>query len=198
MTFLKGQSNFQTNYIRTTASASTPSYLANRTKNGDANNAIITEILNEYNFIGLVEKLDESLVVLRLLLNLDAKDILYLPAKQMGSFAVISDKECRYIYPKFTTPQVDSYLKGEQWQEENELDYALIGAVERSLYATIDMIGHEKYEKALEEHYELLAKVHEKCFDKDLYPCSEEGRRQRGSSCYWNDIGCGHECIDKL
>ena len=33
---------------------------------------IVQAILNEYNFVGLVERLDESLVVLRLLLGLDA------------------------------------------------------------------------------------------------------------------------------
>ena len=42
---------------------------------------IVHDILNEYDFIRLVEQLDESLVILRLLLRLNTGDVLYLSSK---------------------------------------------------------------------------------------------------------------------
>jgi len=43
-------------------------------------------ILDDYDFIGITERLDESLVVLQLLLGLETQDILYLSSKYSESF----------------------------------------------------------------------------------------------------------------
>ena len=190
--YLHSQTNFQSDYIRNLEQLE---YSPDTTTVNETETAVA--ILQEYDFVGLVEHLDESLVIMRLLLGLDAKEIIYLPSKQMGSFAVQSKEECVRIPKKFTTPKVDAYLASDEWQNENELDYALIAATKRSLQATIQSIGQKIFEEALAEHKELLSKAQMECIDDSTYPCSEEGLRQTGT-CYWNDIGCGHKCIANL
>jgi len=197
--FLKGQKNFQAKYISTLA---IPEKNVNGTKNQNMNvNKTAIKILQEYNFVGLVEMLDESLVVMRLLLDLDPKDIIYLPSKQMGAYALGSyDGECSHIYKKFTTPKVDEFLGSEEWEKDNELDYALVEVTKRSIFATIQTIGEETFQNALKEHKALLQQAKDTCINEFTYPCTEEGERipNQKTSCYWNDIGCGHECIDNL
>mmetsp|Transcript_32983 Transcript_32983/g.75980 ORF Transcript_32983/g.75980 Transcript_32983/m.75980 type:complete len:324 (-) Transcript_32983:405-1376(-) len=43
-------------------------------------------ILNDYDFVGITERMDESLVALQMLLRLNVTDILYLSAKTRGGF----------------------------------------------------------------------------------------------------------------
>ena len=185
---LQQVNNYQTNYIRTKESFNYSS-----TENIDK---LSLSLLKEYDFVGLVEYLDESLVVLRLLLGLDPKDIIYLPAKQMGSYMVLNPNECARIYPKYTTPKVEKYLASDAWKEKNKMDYALVEAAKRSLQATIQSIGQRRFLEAFHLHERLLAEARKKCMQNGTYPCSEEGERQN-DTCYWNDIGCGHDCIAK-
>ena len=164
------------------------------TKGKDVDDSV-SKILNAYNFIGLTERLDESLVLLRLLLGLNAEDILYVPSKVGGSFAKSGDK-CVYIQEKITTPAVDEYLNSEEWYKRNELDYALYAAVNRSIDATIQNIGKENFYEALNEHLRLMEKVKSQCIAESVFPCSVEGVVQHNTNCYWYDIGCGYDCID--
>ena len=157
----------------------------------------VSKILNTYNFIGLTERLDESLVLLRLLLGLDAKDILYVPSKVGGSFARLGDK-CVYIQKKITTPAVDKYLNSEEWYKRNELDYALYAAVNRSIDVTIQSVGKERFDEALSEHLTLMKKVKSHCIAESIFPCSVEGVVQHNHNCYWSDIGCGYDCVDRI
>ena len=52
-------------------------YLIPEIKEDNENEDIIQNMLDSYDFIGLTERLDESLVALRFILNLNADDILY-------------------------------------------------------------------------------------------------------------------------
>ena len=47
---------------------------------------IVKDIMNDYDFLILVERYDESLVAMQLLLGLETSDILYLPSRHAGSF----------------------------------------------------------------------------------------------------------------
>ena len=158
----------------------------------------ISKILNAYNFIGLVERLDESLVLLRLLLGLNAEDILYVPSKVGGSFAKLGDK-CVFIQKKITTPAVDKYLTSDEWYTKNKLDYELYAAVNRSIDSTIEnIIGRERFEDALSEHLKLMEVVKSTCISESIFPCSAEGIVQSNTNCYWYDIGCGYNCVDRV
>ena len=51
-----------------------------------AGEAQIDKILDNYDFIGVTDRFDESLVVLQLLLGLETSDILYLSSKKSGNY----------------------------------------------------------------------------------------------------------------
>lgn len=155
---------------------------------------MVEDILHDYDFIGLVERFDESLVIMRLLLGLDAKDILYVSGKKSGSYSRFGEK-CKFVPHHYKTPEVEDYLESEEWKEKSKVDYALIEALESSYEATINSIGRKKFEKALKEHKKLLKKIELKC--NDVYKCSDTGEPKQGD-CLWGDIGCGNKCINLL
>ena len=47
---------------------------------------VVADILDDYNFIGTVRRLDESLILLGFLLGLNAADLLYLSSKTNGGY----------------------------------------------------------------------------------------------------------------
>ena len=106
---------------------------------------LANQIMTDYNFIGLTERLDESLVLLTMLLGVPVTDALYLSAKKHGSY----DEFCNYIKPSFVTQAVQSYLDGPQWKHKMAVEYALYQAVNQSLDRTIDSLGRDKFQHRL-------------------------------------------------
>ena len=89
------------------------------------------------------------------------------------------------------------------WRANNYGDFLLHEAANQSLDMTIERIGRERFEMELKEFRRRLALVHEQCTLKGrvILPCSDEGVKQRKASklnCYFEDIGCGHKCIDEV
>jgi Sulfotransferase family len=64
------------------------------------------EIYQHYDFIGITERMDESAVVLMMLLNLTIADILYLSTKSSGGYDDARNglANCTYIQPTMITP----------------------------------------------------------------------------------------------
>jgi len=158
----------------------------------------VREMLSEYDFVGVVERMDESLVALRLLLRLNASDIAYVSAKQHGGF----DDLCRRIVPSFVSESTRTFLASDEWRARQAADYTLYAAANQSLDATIERIGRARFDKAMAEHRRLLRLVAEaKCAETAVFPCSSTGRRQRRAAakdCYMNDSGCGYRCLDRV
>jgi len=159
---------------------------------------IIERVLRELDFIGILERLDESLVVLQLLLGLKTSDILYLNAKQSGGFD--HHNNCSSIPKAVVTPEVKDYLSSDEWKENNKADYLLYDLVNQSMDMTIQYIGRSKFEKALKIFSQAKALVDLHCEYKS--PCIREGverpRLESGAECYARDWGCGYKCIDQL
>lgn len=164
---------------------------------------IVDSILNAYDFIGVTERLDESLVVLRLLLGLDAGDILYLSSKINGGYdGGGKKKKCYFIQPSVTSPEVKEYLSSEDWNKKIKVIAMLHKAVNETLDRTIQtVIGQSKFDEALSEHRYLQSLVHKVCAPTANFPCSKDGILQKELSkknCYDGDLGCGYPCIDEL
>ena len=68
----------------------------------------IEQAMQEFNFMGLLERLDESLVLLQLLLRLQPEHVLYLTAKTSGSYDI--SNHCRQIPKVEKTPQIQRVL----------------------------------------------------------------------------------------
>jgi hypothetical protein len=164
-----------------------------------------SRIMKEYDFVAVVERWEESLIVLKLLLDLEHHDMIVFPAKSSGgwnwNWQVSGEgKETCFFIPKVDytlLPQaVDAYLQT-NYSVDN-VDYLLYAAANRSLDLTIDFLGRELVQEQVQRHVQLTNLVQKHCQGKVIFPCSEEGvwQPQAETDCYWRDMGCGHKCVD--
>ena len=166
--------------------------------------ARVQRIMQEYDFLVLVERIDESLVAMQLLLGLPLSDTLFTSAKVGGGYAHTpkrGDHHCTPIQKAFQSPAVKDYLSSDVWYAHNYGDYALHAAANRSLDLTIERLGKERFAVALQKFRDAEALVMERCDSETFFPCSVDGVEQlelSKSSCYRVDEGCGYPCIDNL
>lgn len=160
----------------------------------------VQQILNEYNFIAITERLDESLVVLKLLLGLDTEDILYMSAKKHGSFtAGPPSHPCVYITPSFLTSGMQHFFQSEYWQNYIRLDQLLYNAAIKSLDNTIESLGPQRVQEELVLFRKARTYAQERCQERTVYRCNSKGEFVgSNSTCYFWDIGCGYECLDEI
>ena len=163
----------------------------------------IDRIINGYDFLGVVERMEESLVVLAMLAQIPLTDVVVYSSKVSGGYSYNKDKEgCVKVKKKWTTPKIEEHIRGE-YRKANKDDYLLYNTALRSLDKTIDALGR----KRVEENVKLLRSLHrrneEKCAEKITMPCPkpegiqwEEQKRRASESCYEDDFGCGHACTD--
>ena len=163
-------------------------------------------IIDQYDFIAVMERIEESLVVLKLLLGLKHSDIIGFSAKSSGGWSINwgpngEEKPCFLIpkRPNVLPAEVQKYLDGGEFEREN-LDFLLYEAGNRSLDLTIESLGKPLVYKELKEHHRLSRLVSEACKDENFFPCSQSGHHQHQSetNCYAYDLGCGHLCIDRF
>jgi len=162
------------------------------------------EILNNYDFLGIVERFDESLVALRLLLGLDAGDILYVSAKKSGGYHhqygrcfKIPKSKTNY----WNTAKKEKYFTSYNWTNKITPLNEFYDAVNKSLDLTIQRIGRDKFGKALKEHLDLISLADKVCSSKAIFPCTDDGIDQLNTSmndCFYKDHGCGYKCLDEL
>lgn len=164
----------------------------------------VEQVIQNYDFLALTERLDESLVAIQLLLNLPVSDILSTSSKVGGGYFYVNSKRnsrCILIQKSFRSPAVQAYLESEEWYAKNYGDYLLYAAADHSLDKTIERLGKIRFAKALQEYREAMKLVKEKCDADAFLPCSANGTTQLEVSnqhCYKGDKGCGYTCIDEL
>ena len=163
---------------------------------------IALNILEHYDFIGLVERMDESLVIMQLLLNLDPGDVLYTSSKVSGNYVANLYYKCskKIPVPKILPKPIQDHITSDTYYKDNFGDFLLYQAVNKSLDMTIEeRIGREVFEKALEEHRYLMRLVEERCEDRVFSLCSKDGVEQwEIANCYKRDFGCGYPCLDEI
>jgi Sulfotransferase family len=163
---------------------------------------VANNILRNYNFIGITERLNESLVALMMQLNLKIADILYLSAKGRGGYddAGGPKHQCTYIWPSFLSPGMKAYFQTDEWKDTTKYDRLLYQAVNRSLDMTIDRLGREAFNENLAKfvHAQEQAKI--QCLPSTIFPCDLAGRVRddKETDCIWKDSGCGSTCLDQI
>lgn len=159
----------------------------------------INDILSEYNFIGITERLDESLVVLQMLLGLKTNDLLYLKAKGNGGYddAATMNRTCQYIVPSFVSPGMEKFFASKEWKDRIAGDELLYAAADKSLDLTIDALGREEFKRNLVLFRKTLALAEATCTNV-RFPCSESGELNNRTDCLWLDSGCGVNCLDNI
>lgn len=167
--------------------------------NDDTAPSIINSILADYDFIGITERMDESMVTLMMLLNLPIGDILYLNAKGNGGYDDGAHRDtCYYIHPSHISPGMSSFFKSPQWVEMTKWDRLLYHAANRSLDLTIDRLGRDVFDKKLREFRRLNMVAQDLCLPLNVFPCTSTGLHNKNASCLWSDSGCGHKCLDEV
>ena len=165
--------------------------------------AAANAILEGYDFIGISERMDESAVVVMMLLDLPMSDVLFLSAKGKGGYddggGNGDGRSCRYIWPSFVTPGMQEFFDmNEEWQSMVQYDLALYKAANASMDLTIDALGRDLFESNLTKFRNARAQAQDKCLPRTVFPCDIAGRVHENTDCLWNDSGCGVECLDDL
>ena len=167
----------------------------------------VQDVILDYDFIAVTERMDESLVALQLLLGLRMGDILSTSSKVAGTFSMahknmaVHEAPCIEIQKSFISERVKEYVESDQWYAKNYGDYLLYAAANRSLDLTIEGLGRDRFEGALRKYRQAKVLVDERCESKALPPCSANGTNQYALSeqdCYSFDEGCGYPCVDAL
>jgi hypothetical protein len=196
--------NFQRSLLQADPQAKRDYYLQSLYLNQQFNRKIhdpiqvAQEILHEYNFIGITERLDESLVVLMLLLQLPMSDILYVPAKQSGASYDSNGKhrKCSFLQPSILTPDMQAFLESNVWYNEMKYDLMLYKAANRSLDLTIDRLGRDHVQEQVERFRQAQQSVRERCHP--VLPCDDAGNFRPDADCLWKDSACGMTCLDEV
>jgi len=161
----------------------------------------INRILQEYDFIGVTERMDESILALQMILGLTTSDVMYLPAKSSGGYDDGRfQNRCVYIQPSFVSPGMKDFFASPAYQKAIYWDQVLYQAVNASLDQTIDRLGRTEFYRGLDRFQQAKRKVSQACTLQNVkFPCSVDGikRAANDTDCLLFDMGCGFDCIDR-
>ena len=155
----------------------------------------LADIFDDYDFIAVTERMDESLVVMKLLFDLPDESIVVFNSKQSGGFDDGNYKNrCHKIQKSYTTPDVDAFIRSDDYQRNNA-DYFLYELANRSLDRTIDALGRERVKAGVKRLQFLRKLAEDSCLSTTVFPCEEDMKPTNiNTSCYFGDWGCGHDC----
>ena len=167
------------------------------------------KMFQKYDFVGLVERFDESLVAMQLLLGLESSDILYFAANRKEQWQRVKIGRNQFTCRKpfnweldiLPEPSIHEYLaENKEWYAQNYGDYLLYQAASQSLDRTILQIGLDVFASELKKFRSLLQRAHKECIPK--FPCSLEGQDQFNESRYdcmdGGNVACGYRCLNSL
>ena len=174
---------------------------------------IVQEILDNYDFIAVTERMDESLVAMKLMLGLSLEEILYAKiSRSAGSFSNGPPKTrpCMYLIPSFVSRNMNDFFytpgKNQQWLEYTRGDALLRTAASLSLDRTIDEVfGRERFNRELLEFQNAQAYARAICESEPeliLSMCDDAGNSvvhdpNRTTTCYIWSEGCDHKCLNE-
>ena len=147
----------------------------------------LNHLLDSYDFVGLIERQDESLVAMKLLFKLDFKDILKMSSK------IRKDGEKLAADPQ---AMLQSYLDQEFFSKAY-VDRVLHEMANARLDATIAHYGNAFYSE-LERYSSLSADAREFCEIPESVSLTynPEYKEEHGKiECYWSDNGCAYKCL---
>jgi hypothetical protein len=202
--FLESVKNHQFIQLRTKRGKSADGGFPTNQRIEDSNQAVgrilQEEIMPLYDFIAVTERMEESLVVLKLLWGLEDGDIIVSSAKQAGGWSHNWDPlgECFNVPKRSASFSVKEYISTRF--HDGNADFLLHAIANRSLDLTIEALGRHRVNTEVHRHRKLTALVGHHCQSNVTFPCSDEGLWQEShvEDCYEDDIGCGHRCIDDV
>jgi hypothetical protein len=162
----------------------------------------VQDTVNSYDFITVVERMDESLTALALMTGLDLGDVLSTSAKVSGEYKLArsgkNEGQCTKSIKGKMSEGVRKYFETKAWLAMNYADYLLYEAANRSLDLTIERIGRDRFDRALADFRRIEAKAMEVCGDHLGSGCTGDGVALPETTCYVRDFGCGYMCVDAM
>jgi hypothetical protein len=189
------QSNYMTDYLHFITENSS---LSESTTESGVIEQRVRDILKRYDFLMVANRMDDSLVVLSLLMNLPVSSMLTMSSKMGGSW-YYSGKNCIPLVSSTQTASVSAFFETDEWKAAHSADRLLFLAVEISLNRTIVDLG-DSFVTRLSEFKRLQSMIQRICQNETHFPCSSNGTPQLDLSarhCYARDFGCGYPCIDR-
>eukprot|EP00924_Labyrinthula_sp_SR-Ha-C_P012878 snap_masked-scaffold_12-processed-gene-1.48-mRNA-1 protein AED:1.00 eAED:1.00 QI:0/-1/0/0/-1/1/1/0/424 len=157
----------------------------------------VLKIMNEFDFIGLTERLPESLIVLKNILGLEYSDILFIgDSKTNGGY----DDQGAKIHKTIITDGVQQALDKKAKSFKYFFDQKVWDAADKKLTQTIEHMGVDKIEKEVAEFKSLQLEAEEYCKGRIHFPYDVNGKKDKlaAKDCYWNDNGCGIPCLNEF
>lgn len=108
---------------------------------------LVQNILSEYNFIGVEERLRESLVALSMVIGTNVNHVVY------DFSRCLSDD-----IPDWVTPEMALYLESEEWRQRQGGDYMLYSAVDKALDLTIQKLDKNEFNSRLATFDSIMTK----------------------------------------
>lgn len=162
----------------------------------------IQRLLEGYDFMIVVERMDESLTALALLTGLSLADVLVTSSKVAGSYLLVrvgkDAGQCRRQLKGTLSEGVKNYTESDEWLAMNYADEILFRAANASLDRTIESLGRDRFNRKLEEFLRLKERVLMVCGSRLGFGCSDQGEPLADEQCYLRDFGCGYSCIDSV
>lgn len=151
----------------------------------------VAGVLAAYNLIGIVERFDESMVVLAHLLQVPLHHVTFISAKNSSREQAYSTGQTVAVHPPFADEAlaVKEYIDGWHWQMQNRLDLEIVREANSQLDHHIARIPH--FADQLGQFRSLLATAQHHCSHLPLQAISQR-------DCLWNDNGCGFECLNSI
>ena len=161
--------------------------------------SLVKEIIDGYDFIAITERMEESLVVFKMLLGLDLEDILYVRERSQGAFSNgPPQRPCLYVWPSFVTKGMKSFFASNKWKKHTNGDFMLYEVANKSLDLTIDRLGRENVESEVIKFKAALKIAEEICAPKAVPMCKDDGSRANKTTCIIWSEGCSHDCLDEI
>lgn len=219
----KGKGGYQYNYLSlervTPRSVWSPEH-PTQVLNPEAVYSNIKRVIQTYDFLLVVERMEESLIALALLLDIPLSHVLVNSAKVTaqsdykgsGGSAQQQEQHERYILSRFGPhrgqcyrPQtqamsqgVQQYLQSPQWLAMNYADEILYRAAVSSLNRTIQFLGYDRFQAAQMAYQNLQSFAKRHCGSRLGSGCTSLGIPQLPQEdCYDRDFNCGYKCLDE-
>lgn len=162
----------------------------------------VYRLLQSYDFMIVVERMDESLTALALITGSSLADVLITSSKVAGSYLLVrvgkDAGHCRRQLKGELSEGVRNYTESDEWLAMNYADEILYRAANASLDRTIEQLGRERFDRSLDDFKQLKEKVLSACGSRLGYGCSDKGEPLPEEQCYLRDFGCGYSCVDSI
>lgn len=146
-----------------------------------------------YSFVGVVERYDESMVLLASLLRVPLSHVLYLKAKNSNG-GVDFTEAYGFTGPSFVPhppleqepSAVSAFAASADFNHSNKHDYELHAMANAALDRRW-RTNQVELDAGLARFREMRARATELCADE----------AENEASCYWQDNGCAYKCLDR-